>query len=861
MMHLGRFRLQVYLKSHWFLMEVIKNASCAGGNINNIGTTIAFRRAVCMPDSCGSSDTVNLYNQLTGLPLTACATFCAHRDVPKDVALWGFTTFLVAILTFAVLATTVDFLRESLYSITSKTVETTFSFFRVLYAFSFWTNAGSILNVSPQPSTHIKCLDCLRGISMAWVLSAHMLNYFAFSDTLMPIKSFADYFADSFFINANFSVDTFFLISGITVAYSFFKLKPTPKTLKSPSTWILFYVHRYIRLTPPYMIFIGFYAVYSLYIQGPLAASLFNFTVLQVEACKASWWRNLVYINNFDNGENPCYGPSWYLAVDTQLYLIAPILLVALAWKPISGVLLSLIGCVGSMITVFVLYFKFDNMTADSFHSDPSGKFNFYLYQKPWIRCPPYLVGILVGYLLAKRPPPTRLAMWKKVILIIISIGLPFTCLTANRGYDEGKQQLQRWFVKATYYNFSRFLWSTSVAYIVMACHYGWAGPIGNFMNHPIWQPLGRLSYSAYIVHLMVVYYFLNVGDKPLHFVSTWQVYVYYILPATILTFAFAFFWSCLFEVPIVKLEKFLLEVLLKKKVKPETSRGNDIVEEFFSYSSVFLVIVRSDRMNLPVWFIYIGDVLFCGMFGMSMAMFALHFVYRYLVVTGNVYVKTLNCQKLIVWLLAPLLYGTLWITVVFTTLHPNEYSDRILNNHYLPGKDLIPEEKTYVGPNYYIGENDKESLNWNTIIGMTILDSMVTVSVIIIIIFATKCYKIVRDLAQSFQHSKNYRDLQAQLLNSLVAQMIIPAILMQAPALYLFTFPILNMGNELVGKLFCIAVAIYPVIDPLPTMLMIQHYRNALIDTVTSNKKNQAGQKRQKSVKSMPANVANVDS
>ncbi|EFO87869.1 hypothetical protein CRE_05433 [Caenorhabditis remanei] len=556
-----------------------RKASCAGGNINNIGTTIAFRRAVCMPDSCGSSDTVNLYNQLTGLPLTACATFCAHRDVPKDVALWGFTTFLVVILTFAVLATTVDFLRESLYSITSKTVETTFSFFRVLYAFSFWTNAGSILNVSPQPSTHIKCLDCLRGISMAWVLSAHMLNYFAFSDTLMPIKSFADYFADSFFINANFSVDTFFLISGITVAYSFFKLKPTPKTLKSPSTWILFYVHRYIRLTPPYMIFIGFYAVYSLYIQGPLAASLFNFTVLQVEACKASWWRNLIYINNFDNGENPCYGPSWYLAVDTQLYLIAPFLLVALAWKPISGVLLSLVGCVGSMITVFVLYFKFDNMTADSFHSDPSGKFNFYLYQKPWIRCPPYLVGILVGYLLAKRPPPTRLAMWKKVILIIISIGLPFTCLTANRGYDEGKQQLQRWFVKATYYNFSRFLWSTSVAYIVMACHYGWAGPIGNFMNHPIWQPLGRLSYSAYIVHLMVVYYFLNVGDKPLHFVSTWQVYVYYILPATILTFTFAFFWSCLFELPIVKLEKFLLEVLLKKKVKPETSQRNDIVE------------------------------------------------------------------------------------------------------------------------------------------------------------------------------------------------------------------------------------------------------------------------------------------
>lgn len=55
-----------------------------------------------------------------------------------------------------------------------------------------------------------------------------------------------------------------------------FQLKPTVKLLKSPATWILFYVHRYIRLTPPYMIFIGFFTVYSLYIQGPVAASLFS---------------------------------------------------------------------------------------------------------------------------------------------------------------------------------------------------------------------------------------------------------------------------------------------------------------------------------------------------------------------------------------------------------------------------------------------------------------------------------------------------------------------------------------------------------------------------------------------------------
>ncbi|ULT85875.1 hypothetical protein L3Y34_005927 [Caenorhabditis briggsae] len=55
----------------------------------------------------------------------------------------------------------------------------------------------------------------------------------------------------------------------------------------------------------------------------------------------------------------------------------------------------------------------------------------------------------------------------------------------------------------------------------------------------------------------------------------------------------------------------------------------------FKFHSTVFLVVVRTDRMNLPLWFIYIADALFCGMFGMSMALFALHFIYRYLVITG----------------------------------------------------------------------------------------------------------------------------------------------------------------------------------------------------------------------------------
>lgn len=48
-------------------------------------------------------------------------------------------------------------------------------------------------------------------------------------------------------------------------------------------------------------------------------------------------------------------------------------------------------------------------------------------------------------------------------------------------------------------------------------------GPIAKFMEHPLWQPLGRLSYTAYLVHRFITYYFFDLLDKPLHFASIWQ--------------------------------------------------------------------------------------------------------------------------------------------------------------------------------------------------------------------------------------------------------------------------------------------------------------------------------------------------
>ncbi|CAI5440757.1 unnamed protein product [Caenorhabditis angaria] len=536
--------------------------------LQNLSTTIATRSAVCMPKSCGNQDLITLYNQFDAKVFTAKYAFCAKRDIEKDSAFWGFSIFLIVIVSIAILSTIIDYLRETVSGKSSH--QDANLYLKVLFAFSFWTNAGTILSVKEQKTGFIKSLDCIRTITMSWVLFGHLGQYFAIPETMVPLESFPDYFFHHLIINAVLSVDTFFLLSGLVLSYMFFKERPKSETMKNPITWIMFYVHRYLRLTPPMMIFIGFFTVYMNYIQGPAAASLFNIQAIQVDSCKKLWWHNLIYINNFGS-QNPCYGPSWYLAADTQLYLIAPIFIIALYISSVFGVLLILAGVLGSVVTTYILYSIYD-MSADIYITDTNGKFGSLLYQKPWIRCTPYLIGLIAGYIIAiysKRKPKLN---WMLILLgWLIAFAIAFACMFSNFDYDKGAYW--SWFAKGTFYNFTRIGWAIALSWLIIANHFGWGGPINNFMAHPIWQPFGRLSYCAYIVHLMVVFYYLNLGERPIHYYSLWQMYVYYAIPATILTFTFAFFWSCLFEMSTLKLEKLLIEGIMRKNEKPKKKR------------------------------------------------------------------------------------------------------------------------------------------------------------------------------------------------------------------------------------------------------------------------------------------------
>ncbi|KHJ95569.1 hypothetical protein OESDEN_04485 [Oesophagostomum dentatum] len=288
-----------------------------------------------------------------------------------------------------------------------------------------YTNASTLMSVAPPKDGTLKSLASVRFISMTWIAAGHVLlqevnsgtfQYnttlqctlvydFPFTDVLKPVLNMRNPLLSTTVTNAFLAVDTFFVLSGILVSYLFFKGKPTKRLVKNWLTWVMYYVHRYIRLTPPVMAFIGFLVTFDPLINGPWSKSMVieslnqNFTL-----CKDYWWRNILYINNFFKSSEGCYTITWYLAVDTQLYVVAPIFLITLFISTFAGLAVILVGIVASVGYVYAITLHYSYpaiIIGGNLNFAKIDEFFDKYYDKPWTRCPPYLIGIAVGYCLA----------------------------------------------------------------------------------------------------------------------------------------------------------------------------------------------------------------------------------------------------------------------------------------------------------------------------------------------------------------------------------------------------------------------------------------------------------------------------
>ncbi|XP_057290815.1 O-acyltransferase like protein-like [Hydractinia symbiolongicarpus] len=433
-------------------------------------------------------------------------------------------------------------------------------FVKFLLCFSLIKNTKTLFDTTVPPGA-ITCINGIRTLSITWVIQGHVL-VFGLANIDNAASIFATWlprFTMQTLLNAPVSVDSFFFLSGLLVGY----LSMKRFELKGNLPLLRYYLHRYIRLTPSYA-FLIFFATYVFPI---IADGPFWFTQaptsMQTQNCVKYWWTNLLYINNFypDDQSKMCYPVSWYLANDMQFYVISPIILWCMYKFKWIGVFVangSLL--LASLITNGALMYK-DNASPVFYQKgvnllDPNSpvlRYQKYLYEKPWTRIMPYLVGLVLGYVIMQKHNIRKFKYPLYSLGWFLAVGTGIACVY---GPFTATQEAWNQATNITYGVMFRFVWALALAWVVYACHNGYGGLVNDFLSWKAFIPLSRLTYSTYLTHAMVILLFFGASQTAVDL--TLLNYVYICSGITVLSFAAAYIVSVCIEYPVFNLEKLL---------------------------------------------------------------------------------------------------------------------------------------------------------------------------------------------------------------------------------------------------------------------------------------------------------------
>lgn len=379
-----------------------------------------------------------------------------------------------------------------------------------------------------------------------------------------------------------YGVDTFFFLSGLVAMRGIVKRLDSSNTSGFLNTYIKLVLGRYIRLTPVYLVTMWFYIKAMPWSgSGPYWPMTMNATLVE-EECEY-WWANLLYINNIypwedrqHTGTVSCMGWTWYLATEMQIFLLCPILAGVFvyfhqrrpqAWYRLYGPALLLV--LGQIIVTFVISMTIVEQSSIFTPEE--------IYSSPYCRLSPYIMGCMVAmrqYQTEKQwerdqpppldsptPPPHSPTSLRVHLTSALSLGLMsgvILIVYLNYSCQDGEQCFQYFAVvnylftstnwprwgNALYLALSYPTWGMCLAWLTQYAVNGHGGTVTWILSRPIWAPLSRLTYGAYMTHVIVIKMVIASTPGPL-VISSVRFYVdsvsYVVMAYALALFVFMF--------------------------------------------------------------------------------------------------------------------------------------------------------------------------------------------------------------------------------------------------------------------------------------------------------------------------------
>ncbi|XP_067641961.1 nose resistant to fluoxetine protein 6 isoform X2 [Eurosta solidaginis] len=459
-----------------------------------------FELGICMPNSC-SPDLGNkiltgimnkYYNENITSPMLA-EKYCKYEQPVKLRAIDIFAIVFFSLIIFFMLASSVyDYIKTK----TNKPKKTLF------VAFSVLTNAPKIFTVKKTNNPNvISCLNGLRCFSMMWVVFGHgYMTYYELPHiNRYKIYNWLETPYSMLVQNATLCVDTFFFMSGLLMLWGAFR---EMERTKGKLNLGLMYFHRYIRLTPVLAVVILYImSLYKYSGHGPMWMKIGT----QDERCSDTWWATLLYVQNYVFPKKICVTQSWYLAVDTQLYVLSPLILIPLwKWgkKALPPIIILALLCMGCTFATFMEW-KFTLFRVDDDHVDDRQRLTYY---PTHTRVPTWLIGVIFGYFLFTKNRGRQIPLASKWVITgwILAFGTMLTDLFGPYWRILPQNPSAPIYEGALYEPLSRASWAMSIGWIVWACYNGHGGIINDFLSWSFFVGFSRLTYCMYVIHRIV---------------------------------------------------------------------------------------------------------------------------------------------------------------------------------------------------------------------------------------------------------------------------------------------------------------------------------------------------------------------
>ncbi|XP_050663607.1 nose resistant to fluoxetine protein 6-like isoform X2 [Leptidea sinapis] len=421
----------------------------------------------------------------------------------------------------------------------------------LLLSFSMKANILQILDQSVGADT-VPVVHGLRTLSMVWVIFGHTcIVVFKYADNTALRAILEKSFWFQLIISAVYSVDTFFCLGGMLVTFLYFrtnakgKLDRLTKGRRKVTAGLLQFLgligYRFARLTTPYLFMLG---VVEVTMKWFAHNSIFEPPAMDHETCPKYWWRNLLYINTLFPVDQMCMLWSWYLSDDTQFYAVSAILLILATSHFKLSVILTGVFFVSSLFTTGYVSWSSEHIPNSE---DPFTQFDK-IYDKPWTRLGPYLVGMVTGWILFKTNLKIRMnRVWTCVGWICCTGMLLFLIFGLYRSELSVASA-------AVYSAVSHSLWAAAIGWIIIACSTGHGGWLHALLSAPVLYPFSRVTYCAYLVHPVVLRVVAMHLTHPIH-LGEMLVFVLF-LGLTVISYFLAFLISVAFEAPIVTMLK-----------------------------------------------------------------------------------------------------------------------------------------------------------------------------------------------------------------------------------------------------------------------------------------------------------------